>query len=86
MKVIRINAITVPESGGEELTRRFAERAGAVNNADGFEPLVRVWASSPEASGTFGANRGRRRSVQRVEVGGNGRDDAVQDRNRGELH
>ena len=37
MTVIRINAITVPESGGEELARRFAERAGAVDNADGFE-------------------------------------------------
>jgi heme-degrading monooxygenase HmoA len=37
MSVIRINAITVPESGGEELARRFAERAGAVDDADGFE-------------------------------------------------
>jgi heme-degrading monooxygenase HmoA len=37
MTVIRINAITVPESGGEELARRFAERAGAVDNAEGFE-------------------------------------------------
>jgi heme-degrading monooxygenase HmoA len=37
MTVIRINAITVPESGGEELARRFADRAGAVDNADGFE-------------------------------------------------
>jgi heme oxygenase (mycobilin-producing) len=37
MTVIRINAITVPESGGEELARRFAERAGAVDQADGFE-------------------------------------------------
>lgn len=37
MTIIRINAITVPEGGGEELARRFAERAGAVDNADGFE-------------------------------------------------
>ena len=37
MTVIRINAITVPESGGGELARRFAERAGAVDSADGFE-------------------------------------------------
>jgi len=37
MTVIRINAITVPEAGGEELARRFADRAGAVDNADGFE-------------------------------------------------
>jgi len=35
--VIRINAIEVPEQGGEELARRFAERAGAVDNAEGFE-------------------------------------------------
>ena len=37
MTVIRINAITVPANGGHELARRFAERAGAVDNADGFE-------------------------------------------------
>jgi heme-degrading monooxygenase HmoA len=37
MTVIRINAITVPEQGGEELARRFAERAGAVDHAEGFE-------------------------------------------------
>jgi len=37
MTVIRINAITVPETGGDELARRFADRAGAVDNADGFE-------------------------------------------------
>ncbi len=29
MTVIRINAITVPEGGGEELALRFAKRAGA---------------------------------------------------------
>jgi heme oxygenase (mycobilin-producing) len=37
MTIVRINAITVPESGGDELARRFAERAGAVDQADGFE-------------------------------------------------
>ncbi|HTZ09783.1 MAG TPA: antibiotic biosynthesis monooxygenase [Acidimicrobiales bacterium] len=37
MTVVRINAITVPEDGGEELARRFGERAGAVDGADGFE-------------------------------------------------
>lgn len=37
MSVIRINAIQVPETGGEELARRFAERAGAVEHAQGFE-------------------------------------------------
>jgi heme-degrading monooxygenase HmoA len=37
MTVVRINAITVPEEGGGELARRFAERAGAVEHAEGFE-------------------------------------------------
>lgn len=37
MTVVRINAITVPDEGGEELARRFGERAGAVDHADGFE-------------------------------------------------
>jgi heme-degrading monooxygenase HmoA len=37
MTVIKINAITVPENRGEELARRFAERAGAVDDQDGFE-------------------------------------------------
>ena len=37
MSVIKINAITVPEGSGDELARRFAARAGAVDNQDGFE-------------------------------------------------
>ncbi len=37
MTVVRINAITVPAGAGDELARRFAHRAGAVDNADGFE-------------------------------------------------
>lgn len=37
MSIIRINAITVPDQGGDELAQRFAERAGAVDNAEGFE-------------------------------------------------
>lgn len=37
MTIVRINAITVPEEGGDELARRFAERAGAVDHAEGFE-------------------------------------------------
>jgi heme-degrading monooxygenase HmoA len=36
-QVIKINAITVPEGSGDELARRFAARAGAVDNQDGFE-------------------------------------------------
>ena len=35
-EVIKINAITVPEGSGDELGRRFAARAGAVDNQDGF--------------------------------------------------
>jgi len=37
MTVVRINAITVSEGSGDELARRFARRAGAVDSADGFE-------------------------------------------------
>jgi len=36
MTVIKINAITVPADGGDELARRFAARAGAVDNQAGF--------------------------------------------------
>jgi heme-degrading monooxygenase HmoA len=35
--VIKINAITVPAGSGDELARRFANRAGAVDSAEGFE-------------------------------------------------
>ena len=37
MTVVRINAITVAAQSGDELARRFAARAGAVDDADGFE-------------------------------------------------
>ena len=37
MTVIKINAITVPPDAGDELARRFAARAGAVDGAEGFE-------------------------------------------------
>jgi heme oxygenase (mycobilin-producing) len=37
MTVVKINAITVPADSGDELGRRFAARAGAVDNQDGFE-------------------------------------------------
>ena len=36
-QVIKINAITVPEGSGDELGKRFAARAGAVDNQEGFE-------------------------------------------------
>ena len=34
---VAINAITVPEGAGDELAKRFAARAGAVDKEDGFE-------------------------------------------------
>ena len=37
MTVVKINAITVPPGSGDELARRFAGRAGAVDRAPGFE-------------------------------------------------
>lgn len=37
MTVIKINAITVPADSGEELAKRFAARAGAVDGQEGFE-------------------------------------------------
>ena len=37
MRVVKINAITVPADSGDELAQRFAKRAGAVDNEDGFE-------------------------------------------------
>jgi len=37
MSVVKINAITVPAESGDELARRFAARAGAVDSQDGFE-------------------------------------------------
>lgn len=37
MSFVAINAITVPEGGADELVKRFAARAGAVDSSDGFE-------------------------------------------------
>jgi len=37
MTIIKINAITVPADNGGELARRFAARAGAVDDQPGFE-------------------------------------------------
>ncbi|MEU7944984.1 antibiotic biosynthesis monooxygenase [Micromonospora taraxaci] len=36
MAVVKINAIDVPPGGGAELEKRFAARAGAVENSPGF--------------------------------------------------
>ena len=37
MSIIKINAITVAPDSGDELAQRFAARAGAVDDQDGFE-------------------------------------------------
>ena len=37
MSIIKINAITVESGSGDELAKRFAARAGAVDDQDGFE-------------------------------------------------
>jgi heme-degrading monooxygenase HmoA len=37
MTVIKINAITVAADSGDELAKRFAARAGAVDDQEGFE-------------------------------------------------
>src|SRR3954471_11466588 len=37
MTIVKINAITVPADSGDELAHRFAARAGAVDDQDGFE-------------------------------------------------
>ncbi len=34
--IVKINAITVPEGMGDEVAKRFAERAGAVDGQEGF--------------------------------------------------
>ncbi|MCB9594765.1 MAG: antibiotic biosynthesis monooxygenase [Sandaracinaceae bacterium] len=40
MSVVKINAIEVPEGGGPELERRFAARAGQVDQQPGFEEFM----------------------------------------------
>ena len=37
MSIIKINAINVAADSGDELAHRFAARAGAVDDQDGFE-------------------------------------------------
>lgn len=37
MSVVKINAISVPPQAGPELEKRFAARAGAVEDSPGFE-------------------------------------------------
>jgi heme-degrading monooxygenase HmoA len=37
VSIIKINAITVAADSGDELAKRYAKRAGAVDGQDGFE-------------------------------------------------
>ena len=37
MSIVKINAIEVPAERADEMARRFAARAGEVENAEGFE-------------------------------------------------
>jgi heme-degrading monooxygenase HmoA len=37
MSIVKINALSVPPEQREVLEKRFASRAGAVENSDGFE-------------------------------------------------
>ncbi|MEU6373627.1 antibiotic biosynthesis monooxygenase [Streptomyces sp. NPDC046909] len=37
MSIVKINVLTVPAEQREELEKRFAARAGAVEGSDGFE-------------------------------------------------
>ncbi|MDJ0343659.1 antibiotic biosynthesis monooxygenase [Streptomyces sp. H10-C2] len=37
MSIVKINALTVPAEMRETLEKRFAARAGSVENSDGFE-------------------------------------------------
>lgn len=37
MSIVKINVLTVPEEQRETLEKRFASRAGTVENSDGFE-------------------------------------------------
>ncbi|MFF3327416.1 antibiotic biosynthesis monooxygenase family protein [Streptomyces sp. NPDC002889] len=37
MSIVKINALTVPTEQREVLEKRFASRAGSVENSDGFE-------------------------------------------------
>ncbi|WP_026927827.1 antibiotic biosynthesis monooxygenase family protein [Granulicoccus phenolivorans] len=48
MTIIKINAITVPADSGDELARRFAKRAGAVDGQEGFEGFELLRPEDPE--------------------------------------
>lgn len=53
MSYVVINAITVPDENREELERRFANRAGQVSSADGFESFELLRPANEEAGDKY---------------------------------
>ena len=53
MSYVVINAITVPEEGRDELERRFANRAGEVSKAPGFESFQLLRPANGEAGDEY---------------------------------
>ena len=62
--VIKINAITVPADSGDELARRFAARAGAVDGQDGFEGFELLHPPTTERRGWSSPGGVTRQSFQ----------------------
>jgi heme oxygenase (mycobilin-producing) len=53
LSYVVINAITVPEDGRDELERRFANRAGEVSKAAGFESFRLLRPANGEAGDEY---------------------------------
>lgn len=53
MSYVVINAITVPSDGREEFERRFANRAGEVSKADGFEAFELLRPANDDAADRY---------------------------------
>lgn len=53
MSYVVINAITVPPEGREEIEARFADRAGEVSKAEGFESFEFLRPANEEAGDRY---------------------------------
>lgn len=53
MSYVVINAITVPQENREELERRFANRAGEVSKAEGFEAFELLRPANEDAGDKY---------------------------------
>jgi heme oxygenase (mycobilin-producing) len=53
LSYVVINAITVPADGRDELEKRFANRAGEVSKADGFESFQLLRPANGEAGDEY---------------------------------